>query len=181
MIIQGIQPGPLVMTEQPELFWGIIVSMWIGNLFLIILNLPLIGRWVRLVSVPYHFLYPAILVFCAIGVFSLNNNEFDIFVMAGLGVLGYILLKLGCEPAPMLLGYILGPMIRRILAPRLAAFARRSDRVHPPPHQCGDAGVGRTGRGAGSATSGQTQAFRSICRSIGFILGGRTILCDFCR
>lgn len=115
MIIQGIQPGPLVMTEQPELFWGIIVSMWIGNLFLIVLNLPLIGVWVRLVSVPYHFLYPAILVFCAIGVFSINNNEFDIFVMAGFGVLGYILLKLGCEPAPMLLGYILGPMIEEYL------------------------------------------------------------------
>lgn len=115
MIIQGIQPGPLVMTEQPELFWGIIVSMWIGNLFLIVLNLPLIGIWVRLVSVPYHYLYPAILVFCVIGVFSINNNEFDIFVMAGFGVLGYILLKLGCEPAPMLLGYILGPMIEEYL------------------------------------------------------------------
>lgn len=89
--------------------------MWIGNLFLIVLNLPLIGLWVRLVSVPYHYLYPAILVFCAIGVFSINNNEFDIFVMAGFGVLGYILLKLGCEPAPMLLGYILGPMIEEYL------------------------------------------------------------------
>lgn len=115
MIIQGIQPGPLVMTEQPELFWGIIVSMWIGNLFLIVLNLPLIGIWVRLVSVPYHLLFPAILVFCAIGVFSLNNSEFDIFIMAGFGVLGYILLKLDCEPAPMLLGYILGPMIEEYL------------------------------------------------------------------
>ncbi len=79
MIIQGIQPGPSVITEQPALFWGIIVSMWIGNFFLIVLNLPLIGMWVRLIMVPYHYLYPAILVFCGIGVFSLNNSEFDIY------------------------------------------------------------------------------------------------------
>lgn len=115
LIIQGIQPGPLVMTEQPELFWGIVVSMWIGNLFLIILNLPLIGLWVRLVSVPYQYLFPAILVFCAIGVFSINNSEFDVFIMAAFAVIGYILVKLDCEPAPLLLGYILGPMIEEYL------------------------------------------------------------------
>ena len=115
MIIQGIQPGPSVMTEQPALFWGIIVSMWVGNLFLLVLNLPLIGLWVRMIAVPYHLLYPAILVFCAIGVFSLNNSVFDVFLMAGFGVLGYVFRKLDCEPAPMLLGFILGPMMEENL------------------------------------------------------------------
>jgi len=104
MIIQGIQPGPSVVTEQPALFWGIIVSMWIGNLFLIVLNLPLIGLWVKIITVPYHHLFPAILVFTAIGVFSLNNREFDIYLMALFGLLGYIFVKLDCEPAPLLLG-----------------------------------------------------------------------------
>jgi TctA family transporter len=108
MIIQGIQPGPMVMTEQPELFWGIIASMWIGNLLLVILNLPLIGLWVRLLTVPYHLLYPAILAFCAIGVYSLNNNNFDLYLVAIFGLLGYVLVKLDCEPAPLLLGFILG-------------------------------------------------------------------------
>ncbi|WP_207458161.1 tripartite tricarboxylate transporter permease [Azospirillum sp. SYSU D00513] len=115
MIIQGIQPGPSVMTEQPALFWGIIVSMWIGNLFLLVLNLPLIGLWVKMISVPYHLLFPAILVFCAIGVFSLNNATFDVLLMAGFGLLGYVFRKVGCEPAPMLLGFILGPMMEENL------------------------------------------------------------------
>jgi TctA family transporter len=115
MIIQGIQPGPSVIKEQPALFWGIIVSMWIGNLFLIILNLPMIGLWVRLIMVPYRLLYPSILVFCAIGVFSLNNSVFDIHLMALFGVLGYVFSKLGCEPAPMLLAFILGPLMEEYL------------------------------------------------------------------
>ena len=115
LIIQGIQPGPSVMTEQPALFWGIIASMWIGNLFLLVLNLPLIGLWVKMISVPYHMLYPAILVFCAIGVFSLNNATFDVFLMVIFGLLGYVFAKLGCEPAPMLLGFILGPMMEEFL------------------------------------------------------------------
>jgi len=101
MIIQGIQPGPAVMTYQPELFWGIIVSMWIGNVFLLILNLPLIGLWVKMISIPYHLLYPMILVFCAIGVFSLSNAEFDVYLMTLFGFLGYVFKKLDCEPAPM--------------------------------------------------------------------------------
>ncbi len=125
MIIQGIQPGPLVVTEQPALFWGIITSMWIGNLFLIILNLPLIGIWVRIIMVPYHLLYPAILVFCAIGVFSLNNTEFDVHLMALFGLIGYIFVKLDCEPAPMLLGFILGPMMEEYL--RRALLLSRGD------------------------------------------------------
>jgi TctA family transporter len=125
MIIQGIQPGPSVMTEQPALFWGIIVSMWIGNLFLIILNLPLIGIWVRIVSVPYHILFPAILVFCCIGVFSLKNTEFDIYLMALFGLLGYLFTKLDCEPAPMLLAFILGPLMEEYL--RRALLLSRGD------------------------------------------------------
>ena len=115
MIIQGIQPGPSVMTEQPALFWGIIASMWIGNLMLLILNLPLIGLWVKMISVPYHLLYPMILVFCCIGVFSLNNSGFDVYLMTFFGFLGYVFKKLDCEPAPMLLGFILGPMMEEFL------------------------------------------------------------------
>lgn len=125
MIIQGIQPGPAVMTEQPGLFWGIVVSMWIGNFFLIVLNLPLIGIWVRMIMVPYHFLYPAILVFCAIGVFSLSNSEFDVYLMALFGLFGYLCAKLDCEPAPMLLGFIIGPMMEEYL--RRALLLSRSD------------------------------------------------------
>jgi putative tricarboxylic transport membrane protein len=125
MIIQGIQPGPSVVTEQPALFWGIIVSMWIGNIFLLILNLPLIGMWVRIVMIPYHLLFPAILVFCAVGVFSLNNTEADIYLMALFGLVGYIFVKLDCEPAPMLLGYILGPMMEEYL--RRALLISRGD------------------------------------------------------
>jgi TctA family transporter len=115
MIIQGIAPGPSVITEQPALFWGIVVSMWIGNLFLIILNLPLIGMWVRMIMIPYQLLYPAILVFTGIGVFSLNNRTFDVHLMALFGVLGYLFLKLGCEAAPMLLAFILGPLMEEYL------------------------------------------------------------------
>jgi len=115
MIIQGIQPGPSVMKEQPALVWGIIVSMWIGNLLLVVLNLPLIGLWVRMIMVPYPLLYPAILVFCGIGVFSLNNSEFDIYLMGLFGLLGYVFVKLGCEPAPMLLAFILGPLMEEYL------------------------------------------------------------------
>jgi TctA family transporter len=125
MIIQGIQPGPSVITEQPALFWGIIVSMWVGNLFLVILNLPLIGLWVRMIMVPYQLLYPAILVFCAIGVFSLRNQEFDVHLMGLFGVLGYVFSKLGCEPAPMLLAFILGPLMEEFL--RRAMLLSRGD------------------------------------------------------
>lgn len=125
MILQGIQPGPSVITEQPQLFWGIIASMWIGNLFLIILNLPMIGLWVRMILVPYPMLYPAILVFCCIGVFSLNNSDFDVYLMAIFGVMGYIFSKLKCEPAPMLLGFILGPLMEEYL--RRALVLSRGD------------------------------------------------------
>ncbi|WP_230970816.1 tripartite tricarboxylate transporter permease [Nitrogeniibacter aestuarii] len=125
MMIQGIQPGPSVMTEQPELFWGLIVSMWIGNGMLLVLNLPLISLWVKMISVPYHLLFPAILVFCAIGVFSLSNSAFDVYLMAVFGLVGYLFHKLDCEPAPLMLGFILGPMMEEYL--RRALLLSRGD------------------------------------------------------
>jgi len=125
MIIQGIQPGPQVMTEKPQLFWGMVVSMWIGNLMLVILNLPLIGIWIKLLTVPYRLLYPAILVFCCIGVYSLSNSPFDVLVTACFGLVGYIFVKLECEPAPLLLGFILGPMMEENL--RRAMLLSRGD------------------------------------------------------
>jgi putative tricarboxylic transport membrane protein len=125
LIIHGVQPGPAVMTQQPSLFWGLIASMWIGNFFLIILNLPLVGMWAKMLSIPYHLLYPGILVFCAIGVFSLNNAPFDVYVMVAFGVLGYLFGKLRCELAPMLLGFILGPMMEENL--RRALTLSRGD------------------------------------------------------
>ena len=111
LIIQGIEPGPAVVTDHPELFWGIVASMWIGNLMLLVLNLPLVGLWVKLVSIPYKFLFPIVIIFACVGVFSVNNSAFAVFTMAGFGVLGYLLKKFECEPAPMILGFILGPMM----------------------------------------------------------------------
>ncbi len=110
-IIHGIQPGPNVIRTQPELFWGLIVSMWIGNLFLILLNLPLIGIWVRMLTIPYKILYPAIIAFASIGTYSLGLNPWHVFAIAFFGLLGYFLIKLGCEPAPLLLGFVLGPLL----------------------------------------------------------------------
>ena len=115
MLIQGIAPGPKVMTEKPELFWGLIASMWIGNAMLVILNLPLIGMWIKLLTVPYRFLYPSIMVFMAIGVYSLSNSPFDVLLMALFGILGLVFAKLDCEPAPLVLGFILGPMMEENL------------------------------------------------------------------
>ena len=111
MTIHNIQPGPQVMSSHPELFWGLIVSMWLGNLMLVVLNLPLVGLWVKLLKVPYRVLFPAILLFCTIGVYSLNYNAFDIYVMGIFGIIGYIWTKLKCEGAPLLLGLVLGPMM----------------------------------------------------------------------
>ncbi len=125
MTIHNIQPGPQVMTSNPELFWGLIASMWIGNAMLIILNLPLIGMWIKLLTVPYRFLFPAIVLFCAIGVYSTNNNTFDIWMVAGFGFIGYLFAKLGMEPAPLLLGFILGPMMEENL--RRALLLSRGD------------------------------------------------------
>jgi putative tricarboxylic transport membrane protein len=111
MIMQGIVPGPNIVVEQPTLFWGVIVSMWIGNLMLVLLNLPLVGIWVKLLSVPYYVLFPAIMAFSTIGVFSVNSNAFDLYSISVFGLLGYLLVKLGCEPVPLLLGFVLGPML----------------------------------------------------------------------
>ncbi len=111
MTIHNIQPGPQVMTSNPALFWGLIASMWLGNLILIVLNLPMIGIWVKLLKVPYRYLYPAILTFCCIGVYSVQNTTFDVFQTAAFGVIGYLFIKLKCEPAPLLLGFVLGPMM----------------------------------------------------------------------
>ncbi len=115
MIIQGIVPGPNVASEQPALFWGIIASMWIGNLLLIILNLPLIGLWVKLLTVPYYILFPIIMAFCSIGIYSVNSNVYDLYLVAFFGILGYALMKLRCEPAPLLLGFVLGPLLEENL------------------------------------------------------------------
>ena len=125
MTIHNIQPGPQVMTSNPELFWGLIASMWIGNLMLVILNLPLIGMWIKLLTVPYRWLFPAIILFCAIGVYSTNNNTFDIWMVGAFGVIGYMFIKLGMEPAPLLLGFILGPMMEENL--RRALLLSRGD------------------------------------------------------
>ena len=125
MTIHNIQPGPQVMTSNPQLFWGLIASMWIGNLMLIVLNLPLIGMWIKLLTVPYRLLYPAIVLFCAVGVYTTNNSTFDIWLVGAFGVVGYLFAKLGCEPAPLLLGYILGPMMEENL--RRALLLSRGD------------------------------------------------------
>jgi TctA family transporter len=125
MTIKGIQPGPQVMTSNPELFWGLIASMWIGNLMLIILNLPLIGIWIKLLTVPYRFLFPAILTFCCIGLYTTNNNNWDVYMAALFGIAGYVFYKLSCEPAPLLLGFILGPMMEENL--RRALLLSRGD------------------------------------------------------
>ncbi|HET9976527.1 MAG TPA: tripartite tricarboxylate transporter permease [Burkholderiaceae bacterium] len=125
MTIKGIQPGPQVMTSNPQLFWGLIASMWVGNLMLIILNLPLIGIWIKLLTVPYRFLFPAIMAFCCIGLYTLNNNAFDVYMGALFAVVGYVFYKLGCEPAPLLLGFILGPMMEENL--RRALLLSRGD------------------------------------------------------
>ena len=125
MMIQGIAPGPQVMTEKPQLFWGMIASMWVGNLMLVVLNLPMIGMWIKLLTVPYRILFPSILVFMAIGVYSLSNNPFDVLLMMLFGLLGYIFVKLECEPAPLLLGFILGPLMEENL--RRAMLLSRGD------------------------------------------------------
>jgi TctA family transporter len=125
MMIHNIQPGPQVMTSNPKLFWGLIVSMWIGNLMLVVLNLPLIGIWIKLLTVPYRVLFPAILLFCCIGSYSLNNNVFDVFMTIPFAILGYIFKKLNCEPAPLLLGFVLGKLMEEYL--RRAMTISRGD------------------------------------------------------
>src|SRR4030081_3113169 len=125
MTIHGIVPGPQVMQKQPELVWGMIASMWVGNLMLIIINLPLVGIWVRLLRVPYRLMFPSIVIFCAIGIYSVHNSPFDVTIAAVFGVIGYWLIKLDFEPAPMLLGFVLGPLMEENL--RRAMLIARGD------------------------------------------------------
>jgi putative tricarboxylic transport membrane protein len=125
LTMQGIATGPQVMDAKPELFWGLIASMWIGNGLLVILNLPLVGIWVKLLSVPYRWLFPSIILFCCIGNYAVSNNPFDVYLCAIIGVLGYVLVKLECEPAPLLLGYVLGPLLEENL--RRALLISRGD------------------------------------------------------
>ena len=125
LTLQGIATGPQVMLDKPDLFWGLIASMWIGNCLLVILNLPLVGLWVRLLTVPYRWLFPSIILFCCIGNYSVSNNPFDVYLCALIGVLGYVLVKLECEPAPLLLGYVLGPLLEENL--RRALLIARGD------------------------------------------------------
>ncbi len=125
LTIQGIQPGPQVMTQRPDLFWGLIVSMWIGNGMLVLLNLPLVGLWVKLLRVPYRLLFPAIMMFMAIGVYSLNNQSLDIYMTILFGFIGYVFMKLKCEPAPLILAFVLGPLMEENL--RRAMLISRGD------------------------------------------------------
>ena len=115
LMMHGLNPGPQLIRDKPELFWGLIASMWVGNLMLVILNLPLVGIWARLLTIPYRFLYPAILLICGIGVYSINNSALDVIIASVFGFVGYVLYRLRCEPAPLLLGFILGPMIEENL------------------------------------------------------------------
>jgi TctA family transporter len=125
MMIHNIQPGPQVMSSNPTLFWGLICSMWIGNVMLVILNLPMIGIWIRLLTIPYRLLYPAILLFCCIGAYSVNNNTFDVLMTIPFAILGYAFKKLDCEPAPLLLGFVLGKLMEEYL--RRALTISRGD------------------------------------------------------
>jgi TctA family transporter len=125
LTIQGIAPGPQVMTQRPELFWGLIASMWIGNAMLVLLNLPLVGLWVRLLRVPYRILFPAILVFMAIGVYSVNNMDLDVYMTIFFGLMGYVFMKLKVEPAPLILAFVLGPLMEENL--RRALLISRGD------------------------------------------------------
>jgi TctA family transporter len=115
LMMQGIQPGPQIMREQPQLVWGVIASMWVGNLMLLVINLPLIGLWVRFLKVPYRLMFPAIVVLCCIGIYSVNNSPADVIMTAGFGLFGYALIKFGFEPAPLLLGFVLGKLMEEKL------------------------------------------------------------------
>jgi TctA family transporter len=125
LMVHGIAPGPRVMTDRHGLFWGLIASMWIGNLMLVILNLPLVGLWARLLQVPYRLLFPSIIAFCCIGAYTINSKPFDLYVMAFFAIFGYLAIKLDCEPAPLILGFVLGPMMEENL--RRALLISRGD------------------------------------------------------
>jgi putative tricarboxylic transport membrane protein len=120
LVMNGVQPGPGMLDKQPELFWGLIVSMLIGNAILLILNVPLVRIWVQIVRIPYHILYPAIIAVCCLGAYSVNNNSFDVMLIGLVGLLGYIFTVLALEPAPLMLGLVLGPMFEEYFRRQLA-------------------------------------------------------------
>jgi TctA family transporter len=125
MLVQGIAPGPRMLTDHPDVFWGLLASMWLGNLMLLVLNLPLVGVWIKLLTIPYRILVPAILVFCCIGVYSVNNAAFDVVLAAGFGALGYAFSLMRCQPMPLIVGFILGPVLEQSL--RRALLLSRGD------------------------------------------------------
>ena len=135
LIIHGIQPGPQMMVEHADMFWGLIASFWVGNILLLLLNLPLIGMWVRLLTVPFRYLFPAALFFVCVGVYSTNNNLFDVGMVTLFGVAGYALMRLRFEPAPLLLGFVLGPMVEENF--RRALLSRGELSIRGAPHQPG--------------------------------------------
>jgi TctA family transporter len=135
LTIQGIAPGPQVMTQKPDLFWGLVASMWIGNLMLVVLNLPMVGMWVQLLKVPYRLLFPAIMAFSCIGIYSVNNSAMEIYLTALFGIIGFFWMKADCPPAPMLLGFVLGPLMEEKPASRALDFPRRPVGVRHPADQ----------------------------------------------
>jgi putative tricarboxylic transport membrane protein len=177
MTIHNIQPGPQVMTSNPELFWGLIASMWIGNLMLVILNLPLIGMWIKLLSVPYRLLFPAIVLFCAIGVYSTNNNTFDIWMVALFGLVGYIFMKLGVRACALVARFHLGPHDGRKPA-RVLLLSRGDWSVFVTRPAVGFL-VGRRFGVAHhrAAASGQGQAQRGLCRGVTCEFGSVHVNC----
>ena len=164
MMIQGIQPGPQVMIAQPQLFWGVIASMWLGNLMLIVLNLPLIGLWVALLRVPYRLMFPAIVLFCCIGTYTVGNTVFDIWAMLLFGVLGVFFYKVGAEPAPFILGFILGPLMEENF--RRAMYLSRGDPtgLHRAADQRGAAADVARAAGDSGAAGGKAEARRGFSR-----------------
>ena len=135
MMIHGIAPGPLLMNTHPSVFWGMVVSMWVGNLMLLVINLPLVGLWVKLLSVPYRMLFPVIIIFCAVGAYTMTNSPFNIIVMLVFGVIGFGLRSLRLEPAPLVLGFVLGPMMEENMRRAMLISARRSARLRRAPNQ----------------------------------------------
>ena len=167
-IIQGITPGPNVINDEPALFWGIIVSMWVGNLMLVLLNLPLIGLWVKLLTVPYRVLFPAIIVFASLGCYAINSNIFDVYAIAVFGVVGYVLVKLGCEPAPLLLGFVLGPLLEEHLR-RAMILSRGDPMIFLEPPDLGDAAGARRARDRRRRAARRPQEARRGLRRGGLI------------
>ena len=189
MTIHGIIPGPQVMTKNPDLFWGMIASMWIGNLMLLIINLPLIGLWVRLLKVPYRLMFPAILLFCCIGIYSINNNPADVYFTAFFGFVGYVLIKLGFEPAPLLLGFVLGRLMEEKLRQALGALARQLHDLRRAAGLGGAAGAGAGGHRDRGAAGACARAARrpsrnepaSAGRNVAPAIRKSAADCDYCH